>query len=543
MTYYLKYRPQLLSELDQELVRNSLIKVFGSGETPHAFLFSGPRGTGKTSAARIVAKILNCEELSGKPVKNKNLSVEPCNKCNQCKSITRGDSLDVIELDAASHRGIDDIRQIKEAVKLAPVMAKKKIYIVDEAHMLTTEASNALLKTLEEPPSHVVFILATTNPEKLIDTIRSRVTNILFKKATTNEIVNSLKRIAKAEKIDLSDDSLVLMAQKAEGSFRDGAKILEQVVAEVDKLTPEAIETFLFNSKSFLPKEFLKLLASKSTKEALLMLQSGVQNGLSAKEIGKSLVEELRKVLLGQVMGDSDTGFLSKTDLIELIELFTEASSKLAYSFIEEVPLEIAIIKWCESGKDVKSKLSDVGEKNSNSIPKEVKAQKLDDKLDQMIEAEGQVDTNKIEQSSVESFSSEDFDKIDGKLWSKVLSSIGPDHASTEALLKAAHPLGFAGNTLKLGVYYKFHKEHLESNAHRRILEEILTAITGNAVRVVCELTTAPSKPNNFNSHLVSDNGHQDVVLTEPKRDITISTLTNQNGNDIIDIAEKIFSN
>src|SRR3972149_5898243 len=198
MTFYLKYRPQKLEELDIAPVRESLKNVVSSGQIPHAFLFSGPKGTGKTSAARILAKILNCEK-KGK---------EPCNKCDQCLSITKGSNIDVIELDAASHRGIDDVRALRDAVKLSPARARRKVYIIDEAHMLTTEASNALLKTLEEPPSHVNFILATTNPEKLIETIRSRATSVSFRKAASDEIVNSLGRIVKGEKIKIEKDAL-----------------------------------------------------------------------------------------------------------------------------------------------------------------------------------------------------------------------------------------------------------------------------------------------------------------------------------------------
>src|SRR3990172_2330415 len=187
MTLYLPSRSQTLDELDSESVRESLKKILSKKDIPHAYLFSGPRGTGKTSAARILAKVINCDPPSLKLRKG----IEPCNKCDQCISITKGDNLDVIELDAASHRGIDDIRALRDAVKLAPARAKMKIYIIDEAHMLTLEASNALLKTLEEPPTHVMFILATTNPEKLIGTIRSRVTTVIFKKGNTEELVRA----------------------------------------------------------------------------------------------------------------------------------------------------------------------------------------------------------------------------------------------------------------------------------------------------------------------------------------------------------------
>jgi DNA polymerase-3 subunit gamma/tau len=208
MAYYLKYRSRKLKELDLKSVRDALTEIVLSENIPHAFLFSGPKGTGKTSAARIIAKVINCEN-------RKKSSVEPCNKCEQCKLIDSGGNIDVIELDAASNRGIDDIRTLRDAVKLSPAQAKSKVYVIDEAHMLTTEASNALLKTLEEPPEHVYFILATTNSEKLIGTIRSRTTEIKFRKAEPEELLRSLKRVVKGEKIKVEDEALMMIAKAA----------------------------------------------------------------------------------------------------------------------------------------------------------------------------------------------------------------------------------------------------------------------------------------------------------------------------------------
>lgn len=282
MTLYLKYRPGNLDELDLPEVSQSLKKIVKSGKIPHAFLFAGPKGTGKTSAARILAKIINCEKLG----KDKT----PCDKCDQCISITKGSNLDVIEMDAASHRGIDDVRLLKDAVKLTPTKAKKKIYIIDEAHMLTPEASNALLKTLEEPPEHVIFILATTNPEKLIETIRSRVTNIPFRKAAPEEIVRSLKRVAKGEKIKISDDALLVIAQAAGGAFRDAIKILEQLIAEEKELTKEVLEEFFFKNKSFDTDRFINLLIRKDVKNLITEIGKLGPSGVTLEIFLESLL-------------------------------------------------------------------------------------------------------------------------------------------------------------------------------------------------------------------------------------------------------------
>jgi len=324
MTYYLKYRPQKIEELDLEDVRNSLIGIIRSKNIPHAFLFSGPKGTGKTSAARILAKVVNCESASVS-LRGKGL-IEPCNKCRQCLSITKGDNIDVIEIDAASHRGIDDIRNLREAVKLVSVASNKKVYIIDEAHMLTLEASNALLKTLEEPPSHVIFVLATTNPEKLIETIRSRAVNILFKKATDEEIVRSLEKVAKGEKLKIPQSSLSIIAKASGGSFRDATKILEQMVAEKVKLNEDSVSGFVLGKGQDTVDRLVICLIDRDIKKSLELFDNSYKNGVSVNNLIGSLVEIYRNELLDKVLGkDSENIWRDKVTKEELVELITDA--------------------------------------------------------------------------------------------------------------------------------------------------------------------------------------------------------------------------
>jgi len=486
MTYYLKYRPQTLEELDLESVREQLKKIVSSGQIPHAFLFAGPKGTGKTSAARIIAKVVNCEQRKKKD--------EPCNKCDQCKSITGGNNIDVLELDAASNRGIDDVRALRDAIKLAPARAKKKVYIIDEAHMLTLDASNALLKTLEEPPEHVIFILATTNPEKLIGTIRSRTVNILFKRATITESVRSLSKVAKGEKVKISKEALALVAKASGGSFRDGAKVLEQLVLEKKSLEPDKIDKFLAKTGRVGIEDFLKILAGRQVKEGLLEVEKLIASGTSVNGFLEELLETLRLGLLAKVgVGSDDLADFSQDELIFLIGLFSQAATEVASCLIEQLPVEIAVVKWCGDG----------------TVNNEQRIVNNEEKQD-----EGKTATQKVTNNLTAKLS-----EITDDVWRSIVTRIKSVNTSIEALLRAAKPVGFDGNTLTLGVYYKFHKERLEEVSHRKVLEEVAASILGSPIKVTCTLTEPPAKKT------------VEVPLTEGK------------DQDIIKIAEEIFGN
>jgi DNA polymerase-3 subunit gamma/tau len=498
MTLYLKYRPKNLDELDLPDVGESLKKIVSKKSIPHAFLFAGPKGTGKTSAARILAKIINCENLGG--------TSKPCDKCKQCLSITNGNNLDVIEMDAASHRGIDDVRVLRDAVKLAPVSAKKKIYIIDEAHMLTTEASNALLKTLEEPPEHVIFILATTNPEKLIETIRSRTTYIPFRKARPEEIVKSLKRVVTEEKIKINDDTLGVIAEASDGSFRDGIKILEQLVAEEKDLTKEFLEEFLFSKKAFDTDKFIELLIKKDTKSLIEEVGKLGVKGVEIDTFIESLLKKLQTSLLAKVgVGTDELTKLDKEDLITLIELFSEASKEISTSPIEELPLEIAVVKWCEASQTLPSGALE----HEDDYVKE----KVNENLTQTV-------TPVVhEQMAVTQTEGEG---VNDDVWRNILALIKPLNASIEALLRAAKPMTYDGKTLTLGVFYKFHKERLEDVHHRKVLEDVVAKVLKSPTRVVCILVEPPPKK----------------IIVEVKAE---TVLTEGKDADIIKAAEEIF--
>jgi DNA polymerase-3 subunit gamma/tau len=291
MTLYLKYRPQKISELDLAGAREALEPMVLSGNVPHALLFSGPRGIGKTSAARIVAKAINCVADGEKP----------CNKCEMCKAITGGAATDVVEIDAASNRGIDEIRELREKVRLAPMQAKFKVFIIDEVHMLTNEAANALLKTLEEPPAHAVFILCTTDPEKLPETVLSRCTRVQFRKPTVEEMVGKLKKVAEGEKVVVDESGLKLISAAARGSFRDAIKIFEQVWVVKGKVGEADVREVLGALSLADPEKFVEDIKRGETAEALKLVNDLAERGVNMRGFVEQLVEYLRTVLLSDL--------------------------------------------------------------------------------------------------------------------------------------------------------------------------------------------------------------------------------------------------
>lgn len=324
----LKYRPQTFDDLTgQKHVVLSLKGALRSGRIGHAFLFAGPRGVGKTTTARILAKSLNCAEGP---------TVEPCQQCSSCKEITLSRSIDVVEIDGASNRGIDEIRNLREGVKYSPLQGRYKVYIIDEVHMLTEPAFNALLKTLEEPPPKVIFIFATTNPAKIPSTILSRCQRFVFKRLMVKEIVIRLREIVDAEGIKISDKALFYLAARADGSIRDGESILEQLVSFVEG---EITEQDVFDLVGFLNSSFyfglIEQILTRNLGDVFATLNTGIENGADPMEIYRGLTAYLRAALLLHVQVP-----------VDMIELDADEVTVLKKMTFKE-PQIVAMLETC----------------------------------------------------------------------------------------------------------------------------------------------------------------------------------------------------
>lgn len=346
--FYLKYRPKKIEELDNVKAKDILIKILSSNEIPHALLFVGDKGTGKTSAARLFAKSINC--LKNKFSKN-GKDIEPCNECKNCKSIDTTTSIDIVEMDAASNRGIDEIRKIIQESSFAPMSNRFRVFIIDEAHMITNEAFNALLKTLEEPPKSVIFILATTNLEKVPKTIRSRCNVINFHQAKREDIISMLKRICRSENLNLTSNLLNLIAKHSDNSFRDATKILEELIIQ-DKINFDDAKEFL----GLIGKDsLLEIMQNKDLKNALIWVNEFKSAGGNFKSLLEQLLDDLRTQLLikNSVIPDIDGIKLNFTlkELSHLIKLFTQAYGELKITPIESIPLEMAVVDFYNTKK------------------------------------------------------------------------------------------------------------------------------------------------------------------------------------------------
>jgi len=520
--FYTKYRPQKFSEIAKpNEVAEALLKQISSGKTVHAYLFVGPRGTGKTSTARILAKALNCTHLE----KNG----DPCGECDSCLAIKEGSYLDLHEIDAASNRGIDDIRDLRERIKLAPSLGKVKIYIIDEVHMLTSEAFNALLKTLEEPPKNTVFILCTTELHKVPDTIKSRCQLFKFKRASTSQLVEKLSNIAKSEKSKISKTDIEKIARASVGGFRDAETLLQQVIeGEVN------LDTLINLSSKHSIEDLVLKLWEKDCRSSLSILNSTFDDGIDLYVWAGEILRYLRAIVLLKSGFKDDMldyppemfenkEFLSAVSipwLISSIEEISKAHNQVKTAYLPQLPLEIAVLNIC--GLDNKPSVSEKttsphsGGETTKALKVTTAKHTSDPKGNSNvtertdIKSESIVSTTIIEDPLPEEMSVFSFDQINEK-WNDILEKVKELNSTVQALLKSGKPCGINGKFIIVEVYFSFHKERLESNKNRVIVEKALEELFGIPLSIKCELSS--NKPKHLSDREVGVLTDHNVVV------------------------------
>jgi DNA polymerase-3 subunit gamma/tau len=532
LSLYRKYRPQSFASdelFGQDHIVNTLRNAIRLDRIAHAYLFCGPRGTGKTTTARILAKAVNC--LDPDPANR------PCNRCEACRAINANATTDVIEIDAASNRGIDDIRDLRERVKYAPTMLKTKFYIIDEAHQITGAAANAFLKTLEEPPPHTKFVLATTDPEELLQTIVSRCQRFDFRRISIDAMTARLRQVAAAEGFELDDDAILTIARHATGSLRDALGILDQVAVyreeadpESSRITIDLVRTVLGVSRNDRVEGMVRAIADQDPGASLRIINEAVDAGEDIRQLGRQLISYLRVLMLERASGTPEADEIARElaarfdlpQLARVTQLFADIDYKARHAAIVQLPLELALIRACSpepvpaaagpqppapssafdsqpaveppaprprGGLSLRDRvrgasMSAGGERPAPPQP-EPEQPATPAPPPRTIAETAPPAPERYAATAAPGAGSGDLDLIVER-WDNIRMDVKALNRRTEALLQQADPLHVEGSQLTLVAAYPFHQKRLNDDDTRKVIEGVIERQVGRKITVVC---------------------------------------------------------
>jgi len=492
----------------QEHITKTLINALTQERIAHAYLFSGPRGTGKTTAAKILAKALNCEQREGE---------EPCNYCSSCISIDKGSAMEVFEIDAASNRGINEIRDLRENIKLSSIKGKHKVYIIDEVHMLTTEAFNALLKTLEEPPPQVVFILATTEAQKIPLTILSRVQRFEFHRIPVEDIQRRLTEVCTSLKRKVDPDALVVIAQKSEGGLRDALSILDQCLLQDDPIGVEEVYLVLGMVGETYSSRLVDEITSTDYGKCLNFLSEGIQQGRDPRQIIRELLDYLRQMLLTIATGEpplvaphiqdrliKQSEQIGISQILRWISTLLQGEGQLKYASNARLAAELLLIQTIYESQPITINGQEEILKRLSIIEQQIQgasivSKKIPERKPLVSSKMGRVNSSNVVANTIDlgnniSLENTEDTVIDSKFnlcieniqarWNDVMDQVKKRKKSTQAFLMEGKPAQLDGNTLTILFREgcSFHKDKVNQAENRLTIEEVLKQLFGTSL-------------------------------------------------------------